>query len=68
VGDNPTFEGVAKKQVEAYVLDRELDLYDHVVDIEFVERIRGMVAFTNIPDLIETIRSDVDRSREILAD
>ena len=68
VGDNPTFEGVAKKQVEAYVLDRELDLYDHVVDIEFVERIRGMVAFTNIPDLVDTIRSDVDRSREILAD
>ena len=68
VGDNPTFEGVAKKQVEAYVLDRELDLYDHVVDIEFVERIRGMVAFTNIPDLIDTIRSDVERSREILAD
>ena len=43
-----------KKQVEAYVLDRELDLYDHVVDVEFVERLRGMVAFTNIPDLIET--------------
>jgi riboflavin kinase/FMN adenylyltransferase len=68
VGDNPTFEGVPKKQVEAYVLDRELDLYDHVVDIEFVERIRGMVAFTNIPDLVDTIRSDVERSREILAD
>lgn len=68
VGDNPTFRGVAKKQVEAYVLDRELDLYDHVVDIEFVERIRGMVAFTNIPDLVDTIRSDVDRSREILSD
>ncbi|GAA1748052.1 bifunctional riboflavin kinase/FAD synthetase [Agromyces humatus] len=68
VGDNPTFEGVAKKQVEAYVLDRELDLYDHVVDIEFVERIRGMVAFTNIPDLIDTMRGDVDHSREILAD
>ena len=50
------------------MLDRELDLYDHVVDVEFVERIRGMVAFTNIPDLIETIRGDVDRSRDILSD
>ena len=68
VGDNPTFEGVPKKQVEAYVLDRELDLYDHVVDVEFVERIRGMVAFTSIPDLIETIRDDVDRIRVILSD
>ena len=67
VGDNPTFEGVPKKQVEAYVLDRELDLYDHVVDVEFVERLRGMVAFTSIPDLVETIRGDVERAREILA-
>ncbi|MGI9823312.1 bifunctional riboflavin kinase/FAD synthetase [Agromyces sp. Marseille-Q5079] len=67
VGDNPTFEGVAAKQVEAYVLDRELDLYDHVVDVEFVERIRGMVAFTSVPDLIETMRGDVVRAREILA-
>jgi riboflavin kinase/FMN adenylyltransferase len=68
VGDNPTFEGVPKKQVEAYVLDRELDLYDHVVDVEFVERLRGMVAFTNIPDLIETMRGDVDRARDLLSD
>ncbi|MFF2370251.1 bifunctional riboflavin kinase/FAD synthetase [Agromyces sp. NPDC058110] len=67
VGDNPTFEGVAPKQVEAYVLDRDLDLYDHVVDVEFVERIRGMVAFTSIPDLIETMRGDVERAKQILA-
>ncbi|GAA1514802.1 riboflavin kinase/FMN adenylyltransferase [Agromyces terreus] len=67
VGDNPTFEGVAAKQVEAYVLDRDLDLYDHVVDVEFVERIRGMVAFTSIPDLIQTMRGDVDRVKQILA-
>jgi riboflavin kinase/FMN adenylyltransferase len=68
VGDNPTFEGVPKKQVEAYVLDRELDLYDHVVDVEFVERLRGMVAFTSIPDLVETMHGDVDRARDILSD
>ena len=68
VGDNPTFEGVRKKQVEAYVLDRDLDLYDHVVDVEFVERLRGMVAFTNIPDLVESMRGDVDRARTVLVD
>ncbi len=66
VGNNPTFEGVPTKQVEAYVLDREIDLYDHLVDVEFVERLRGMVAFTSIPDLIETMRGDVDRARDIL--
>ncbi len=68
VGNNPTFEGVPKKQVEAYVLDRELDLYDHVVDVEFVDRLRGMVAFTSVADLIATMRDDVDRARELLTD
>ena len=66
VGNNPTFEGVPQKQVEAYVLDREIDLYDHVVDVSFVERIRGMVAFTGIDPLIAQIRDDVERVREIL--
>ena len=66
VGNNPTFEGVPQKQVEAYVLDREINLYDHVVDVSFVERIRGMVAFTGIDPLIAQIRDDVERVREIL--
>jgi riboflavin kinase/FMN adenylyltransferase len=67
VGNNPTFEGVPQKQVEAYVLDQDIDLYEHVVDVSFVERIRGMVAFTGIDPLIEQIADDVKRVREILA-
>lgn len=67
VGNNPTFEGVPQKQVEAYVLDQDLDLYDHVVDVSFVERIRGMVAFTGIEPLIEQIADDVEQVRKILA-
>lgn len=66
VGNNPTFEGVPNKQVEAYVLDREIDLYDHVVDVSFAERIRGMVAFTGIDPLIEQIAADVVTARAIL--
>ena len=66
VGNNPTFEGVPQKQVEAYVLDRELDLYDHRVEVSFVERIRGMVAYEGIEPLIAQIADDVDRARDIL--
>jgi len=67
VGNNPTFEGVPHKQVEAYVLDRELDLYGHTVEIAFQERIRGMVAYAGIEPLIAQIRDDVERARRILA-
>ncbi|MBC7443181.1 MAG: bifunctional riboflavin kinase/FAD synthetase [Ramlibacter sp.] len=67
VGNNPTFDGVAQKQVEAHVLDRDIDLYDHVVEVSFVERIRGMVAFAGIDLLIVQMRDDVERARGILA-
>lgn len=66
VGDNPTFEGVPKKQVEAYVLDRDLDLYDHVVGVEFAHRIRGMAKFDGIDELIVQMGRDVDRARDLI--
>jgi riboflavin kinase/FMN adenylyltransferase len=66
VGNNPTFEGVPQKQVEAYVLDRELDLYGHTVDVAFSERIRGMVAYAGIEPLIAQIAADVEQARRIL--
>ncbi|NQX11464.1 bifunctional riboflavin kinase/FAD synthetase [Microbacteriaceae bacterium VKM Ac-2855] len=66
VGNNPTFEGVPLKQVEAYVLDETLDLYDKIVDVTFVARIRGMVAFTGIEPLIVQMNDDVERARMLL--
>ena len=66
VGNNPTFEGVPQKQVEAYVLDEDLDLYGHTIEISFVERIRGMVAYAGIDPLIAQIGEDVERARAIL--
>ncbi|MGO2658844.1 bifunctional riboflavin kinase/FAD synthetase [Mycetocola reblochoni] len=68
VGNNPTFDGVPQKQVEAYVLDQtDLDLYGLTVDVEFVDRIRGMVAFTGIEPLIVQMRDDVERVRRLLS-
>lgn len=66
VGTNPTFEGVNKRTVEAFLLDQNLDLYGHQVTIEFATHIRGMVAFTGIDPLIEQMHNDVRVTREIL--
>ena len=68
VGNNPTFEGVPQRQVEAYVIGEEIDLYDHVVDVEFAGRIRGMVAFDGIDPLIAQMKADVEEASEILAE
>ncbi|MWV60645.1 bifunctional riboflavin kinase/FAD synthetase [Rathayibacter sp. VKM Ac-2754] len=66
VGSNPTFVGVPPKQVEAFVLDETLDLYDLVVDVAFVSRIRGQVAYEGIEPLIRQMNDDVTRVRTVL--
>lgn len=67
VGTNPTFDDVPVRQVEAYVLDEtSLDLYDHRVQIRFIARIRGMVAFTGIEGLIVQMGDDVADARRLL--
>lgn len=67
VGTNPTFDGVRYRRVETYVLDRtDLELYGVEVEVSFAERLRGMVAFTSVEALIEQMKDDVDRARELL--
>jgi riboflavin kinase / FMN adenylyltransferase len=67
VGTNPTFDGVRERRVESYVLDRDdLELYDVEVEVSFVERIRGMIRFEGIVVLVETMREDVARARDLL--
>lgn len=67
VGNNPTFEGVPQRQVEAYALDENLDLYGVTVEIAFVEYVRGMLAFDGIDPLIKQMQLDVERVRAILS-
>ncbi|MEO9328721.1 bifunctional riboflavin kinase/FAD synthetase [Gordonia aurantiaca] len=66
VGTNPTFSG-RTRTVEAFVLDKNADLYGQHVAVDFVHRIRGMVQFDGIDALIEAMHGDVEKTREILA-
>lgn len=67
VGTNPTFDDVLVRQVEAHVIDETgLDLYGHDVTVEFVERLRGMVAFEGIEKLKLQMAQDVTDARQVL--
>lgn len=69
VGTNPTFAGERESRVESYVLDRtDLDLYGRQVEVAFTERLRGMVRFDSVEDLLTAMADDVARARTILAD
>jgi riboflavin kinase/FMN adenylyltransferase len=66
IGNNPTFSGVPDKQVEAHVLDEDLDLYGKTVDLAFVDYVRPMRKFDGMDELKAGIAADVRRVREIL--
>lgn len=66
VGTNPTFGGQART-VEAYALDRDdLDLYGEHMAVDFVARIRPMLRFTGVDELVAEMRRDVEQSRALL--
>jgi riboflavin kinase/FMN adenylyltransferase len=65
VGTNPTFEG-SDRSVEAYALDRDdLDLYGVHVAVDFIARLRGMVRFESVDDLIAQMGRDAQEARAL---
>jgi riboflavin kinase/FMN adenylyltransferase len=66
IGNNPTFEGVPDRQIEAHALDATFDIYDEVVEVSFVEFIRGMRKFPGADELATQMGEDERRIRSIL--
>jgi len=66
IGNNPTFEGIPDHQVEAHAIDVSLDLYGKVIEIGFVEHIRGMRKFSSTDALTEQMGADEQRIRSVL--
>jgi riboflavin kinase/FMN adenylyltransferase len=68
VGNRPQFHSeVAAPHVEAYLLDCDENLYDRELRLDFVARLRDELKFPSVPDLIQQMRRDVLRTRELLS-
>lgn len=65
LGDNPTF-GAKKLSFEVYILDFDRDIYDTVIEVGFVDRIRDEIKFSNPEKLIGQIRDDIETARRII--
>lgn len=66
IGINETFQAVPRL-AEAFVLDRkDLDLYDKVVNLEYVSFIRPAAKFNGVEDLVAEINRDIAKIRVAL--
>jgi len=65
IGVRPTFDS-GQRLVEVYILDFDGDLYDQVIEIQFIQRLREERKFDSVATLIEQMRRDVAEARRVL--
>ncbi|MCI0640969.1 MAG: bifunctional riboflavin kinase/FAD synthetase [Gemmataceae bacterium] len=64
IGPNPTFGENARK-VEVHLIGFQGDLYGQSLSVDFLERIRDIRTFSGPAELIEQLKIDVQRAKEI---
>jgi riboflavin kinase/FMN adenylyltransferase len=65
IGIRPQFDG-EHPSVETFIFDFDGDIYDRILRIELVARLRPELKFESVEALIEQMHADVALSREIL--
>ena len=66
IGYSPTFDDHVFS-VEVHILDFNEDIYGQNIRVNFVQRIRGEEKFSNISELSDQIKKDIEKAREILS-
>ena len=64
IGANPTF-GEKSRKLEVHILDFEGELVGQVLEVDFLERLRGTRPFAGVDQLVEQLRTDVARARQV---
>ena len=67
IGPRPTFPG-AKATIEVHLLDHGADLYGTELQLDLIERLRGVRPFDSEAELVRHMNRDVRRARRVLAD
>jgi riboflavin kinase/FMN adenylyltransferase len=65
VGFNPTF-GDTELTVEVFLIDFDGDLYDRILRVQFIERLRPEHRFDSVEALVAQMHQDVAQARQIL--
>ena len=65
LGPNPTFDDQQHK-LEVHLIDASLDVYDELMHVDFVARVRAVRAFSGAEALREQLQRDIELIRELV--
>ena len=62
LGGNPTF-GVSAQKIEVHLLDFQGDLYNRIIHVDFLRRLRDVIPFDSKEALLEQMQKDLEQIR-----
>ncbi len=66
IGPSPTFN-IKKKRIEVHILGYSKHLYDNILEVELIARLRDIKKFKDAKALSRQIKKDIDKAKSILA-
>lgn len=63
IGNNPTFTRQTRR-IEVHILDFDRFIYGQQLKVEFIDRIRGEIAFNNVEQLKQQMKTDIEFARK----
>lgn len=67
IGRRPTLDNGDDVSIEAHLFQFQGDLYEKKITLYFVEKLREEMKFSNVSALVEQLKTDADKVKNILA-
>ncbi len=68
IGYRPTVSNERQRTIEAHIMDFYHDIYQKKIEVTFVEKLRDEQKFSSVEALVEQIKKDVERARNVLVE
>ncbi len=66
IGNRPTFSNDGRKSIEVHIFDFKKEIYNDILEICFVKRLRGSIKFETKDDLVHQLHIDKKNSLLVL--
>lgn len=60
IGNNPTFQNIQAITIETHIIGFKGELYGHDIEVEFIKKMRGEIAFSSVEELMRQLKYDLE--------
>lgn len=64
LGCKPTVQNTGEINLETFIFDKDIDLYDKIIEVKLLKFRRSEQKFANLNELSQTVKSDFDAARK----